>query len=104
MSANLKIKPNELRNYANGMKESVSNISDILEKTTNDINSTSNSFTGSGAETLRGKYSELTTKFPDFCNAMNEYADFLLKVAQIYEESDAKISQNAENLASNYNN
>ena len=103
MNYDINIKPEELKNYANMMKEKISMARSSLEVSTNVINQTAQSFQGSAADTLRDKYNTLQNKFNDFYEAMENYSKFLEQTANSYIETNANISKAAEEvLTSDY--
>ena len=103
MNFDLNVKPEELKNYANMMKEKINRCRSSLEVATNVINKTAQSFQGSAADTLRDKYNSLQNKFNDFYGAMENYSKFLEKTANSYIETNANIAKTAEEvLTSDY--
>lgn len=94
----LNIEPSYLRNYATGMQNDIDNMVNELDTVTNIINNTSKSFIGIGADTIRENYDLLSKKFFSFKEFMNDYVKFLYNVADIYENQDKTLSQEAEKL------
>ena len=103
MNYDINVKPEELENFANMMKEKVNMARSSLEVATRVINQTAESFKGSAADTLRDKYNALQHKFNGFYEAMENYSNFLTKTANTYKETNANISKAAEEvLTSDY--
>ena len=100
----LKVSSEELRSNALQMKNKIEIMRSSLQTASNVMSATSNSFQGTGPDTIRNKFHSLEGKFYDFYNAMTNYANFLEMVANRYDEENATVAKKAEELlSSDYN-
>lgn len=96
----IEISAEELRQHASNMKSIVGNMKEELETASNVMQRTADSFESSAAETFRGQYNQLKSKFDLFYNEMITYATFLEKTAASYEQTDNAINKAAEEYLS----
>ena len=68
----IQISPQELRQYASEMESHISAMKEALEKATNVINGTTDSFKASSANAFRGKYNQLRSKFDLFSHKLSQ--------------------------------
>lgn len=93
-----------LRSSAEQMLNKVEAMKIALNKATNVMGKTEESFRSEAADMLREKYHSLYAKFPDFYDSITKYANFLTTTANKYQEADKNITQSAEEyLTSEYN-
>lgn len=90
-----------LRQSASVFRKEVTNMNAALDEATSNIDRTTNSWQSQAANDLRERFKALSTKFEDFYNAINNYAQFLDNTANAYEAADKKIEQRADELLNN---
>ena len=73
----------EITSLAGQLKTLSSQINEVIQTINLDykrIGDGGDIWTGDAADTARDTFDELTSKFPDFANAIDEFADYLVSV------------------------
>lgn len=98
MSKNLTVAPEVLRDSANELKNKVSSVKGNLDDVTIEVNKVPNSYVGTASEQFIDKYNQMKSKFDSFYQVIEEYANFLIKTADTYQETDETLKKQAEDF------
>jgi len=96
MSKNLTVAPEVLRDSSSELKNKVSSVKTNLDDVTIEVNKVPDYYAGVASEQFINKYNQMKSKFDSFYQVIEEYANFLVKTADSYEQTDEALRKQAE--------
>lgn len=98
MDNNIKITTAEVANTASQMRVLNSNLDEVLNTITNDMNSLSSVWESSGAEALASKFKKFANRFVLESETIEDYCKFLDLTSQTYDSLETTITANANSF------
>ena len=97
--AEITINYNKIQESVALIEKEINNLKELFEKQNNNFELLSDTkmWFGSSSNSCINKYNELKTKYEDIINGLNNYKQFLLKVAETYENFNSALAQQADN-------
>ncbi len=91
---NTRIQYDQIESLANNLRNSATNMEQLLNEVANLINQIGNSdvWNGTAAQVAREKFGKLIAKMPEFYNATNMCYSHLMSVVQNYKSVDTAVS------------
>lgn len=96
--AEIQVNSQMLRDSAQQLKSELSNFQNITQEVSNGLNSLSNTWTGEAFTNFQTNVQALNPTFEKYAEVINQYADFLNTSADQYEQTEATVSNETNNI------
>lgn len=100
---NILVTDQTLRDAATTFRANIAQMRSLLDESNQNVNSTSSTWQGEAAESLRTKYDKLKATFDTFCQNVEQFAVFLDKSAEEFIASEEAVKRAAEETIADIN-
>ena len=95
MAESIKVSTQVLRDTSDKVKNINSRMDEKLKEINRKMQELSSSWHSDAAEEIRAKMNGMNPRFEEYKAVVESYASFLLKTAELYEQTEQNIQQNA---------
>lgn len=97
--AEIKFNSDDLRSVSGEIKTQGANFQSVTSEFTQTLNSLSAEWEGDAFNEFKSRVDDLQPSFEAYYNVINEYADFLMRSADTYDETETQTGIAADDLA-----
>lgn len=91
----INVSTQELRDVATDIRQRKRNLRNLLNEINNKMNNLEHTWTSDASQEIRTKMNSMKGRFDQYDEVVESYASFLVRAAEMYEETESTAKSNA---------